>query len=347
MTSIITTGILMVLLIGYMFINFQSSSFLEGATKGGVNSANAMIGKIAPLSWLTHFVLDGSVLPVLLSLLMLIVPFCLAVWLFAAVFGKPKNGYQSQSRVLVFASRTPRMALLDKEVRRYLACSIYVFNTAFGPVILLILAVAIAVVGPDKIISGLGFTEGMTLSNDLIYVILAGILCLFPSMTSTTASSVSLEGKQLWILKAHPVRTQDIFWSKYMLNILLMTPALIVSVIIIGIRLQMPILDVLGFIVLVSILSVLISIVGLIINLSFPRFDWDSETSVVKQSMSVVLSMLVGFVLACIPFILFFTMLQKFGFGGFCVLCIVVYGILSAASYLYLQTKGKKLFEAL
>jgi ABC-2 type transport system permease protein len=187
----------------------------------------------------------------------------------------------------------------------------------------------------------------MTLSNDLIYVILAGILCLFPSMTSTTASSVSLEGKQLWILKAHPVRTQDIFWSKYMLNILLMTPALIVSVIIIGIRLQMPILDVLGFIVLVSILSVLISIVGLIINLSFPRFDWDSETSVVKQSMSVVLSMLVGFVLACIPFILFFTMLQKFGFGGFCVLCIVVYGILSAASYLYLQTKGKKLFEAL
>ena len=347
MTSIITTGILMALLIGYMFINFQSSSILEGATKGGLNNANAMIGKIAPLSWLTHFVLDGSALPVILSLLMLIIPFCLAVWLFAAVFGKPKSAYQSQSRVLAFSTRTPRMALLDKEIRRYLSCSIYVFNTAFGPVILLILAIAVAVAGPDKIVSGIGFTDGLTLTKDLTYVILAGIFCLFPSMTSTTASSVSLEGKQLWILKVHPVRTKDIFWSKYMLNIILMVPALIVSVIIIGIRMQMPILEVLGFIALVSVLSVLISIVGLIINLQFPRFDWDNETSVVKQSMSVMLSMLAGFVLACIPFVLFFTLFQKYGFGGFCVLCIGVYGIFTAISYLFLQTKGKRLFEAL
>ena len=349
MTSIITTGILMVLLVGYMFVNFKSSSILASATDGGVINADAMIGKIPPLSWLTHFVLDGSLLPVLFSLLMLIVPFCLGIWLYASAFGKPKNGYQSKNRTLAIAMRTPRRALLDKEVKRYLACSIYVFNTAFGPLLLIVLAVAIAVLGPDKIISGIELPAEVqgTISHDLTCVILAGVFFLFPSMTSTTASSISLEGKQLWILKAHPVRVEDVFWSKAMLNILLLVPVSMLAAIAIGIQIHMSAVEVIGFAAALGLLGILVSMLGLIINLLFPRFDWDSETTVVKQSMSVMMAMLAGFACACIPFVLYFTLLQKFGFAGFCAVCILIYGALGAGAYFFLKTKGKKLFEAL
>ena len=349
LTSIITTGILMVLLIGYMFVNFQSSSILSSVTGGGKAGALAMIEKFAPLSWLTHFVLDGGILPVMFSLLMLLVPFCLGIWLYASAFGKPKTGYRSSSRILAFSARSPRMALLDKEVKRYLACSIYVFNTAFGPLILLIFAVIVVVLGPDKIISGMGVpaAELGALSKDLTFVILAGIFCLFPSMTSTTASSISLEGKQLWILKAHPISTDDVFWSKYMLNILLLVPASVLASILIGVRVQMSPVQIVGFAVVPGLLGVLVSLIGLITNLLLPRFDWDNETAVVKQSMSVLMAMVFGFAAACIPFILYFVFLQKFGFSGFCVIGILVYGALSAGSYFFLRTAGKKIFEAL
>jgi len=104
LTSIITTGILMAILVGYMFVNFQSSSILSGVASGGKTSALAMIEKFVPLSWLTHFVLDGGTLAVIFSLMMLLVPFCLGIWLYASAFGKPKSGYRSSSRILAFSA---------------------------------------------------------------------------------------------------------------------------------------------------------------------------------------------------------------------------------------------------
>jgi len=349
LTGIITTGILMAILVGYMFVNFQSSSILAKVTGSGNVGALAMIEKIAPLSWLTHFVIDGGILPVIFSLIIIILPFCLGIWLFASAFGKPKNGYRSNSKILAFSTRSPRMALFDKEVKRYMACSIYVFNTAFGPLILIVFAIIIAVVGPDKIISGIGIPSGElgVMTKDITYVIFAGIFCLFPSMTSTTASSISLEGKQLWILKAHPVRTDDIFWSKYMLNIILQVPAAVLAAIIIGIRVGMPPLEMIGLAAVIGLLGVLVSLLGLVVNLLFPRFDWDNETQVVKQSMSVMMAMLFGFGTACLPFVLYFILLQPFGFLGFCAISTAVYGVLSAGTYFFLKTKGRKLFEAL
>jgi len=349
LTNIITTAMLMLVVVGYMFVNFQSSSILARVTEGGGDSALLMIERFAPLSWLTHFVLDGSPLPVIFSLLMLIVPFCLGVWLFASAFGKPKNAYHSNSRILTFSLRSPRKALLEKEVKNYAACSIYVFNTAFSPLMLIVIAIVIVVLGPDKIVDSMELpmdVRGMV-SNDFIYVILAGVFCMFPSMTSTTASSISLEGKQLWILKAHPVRTGDIFWAKSMLNILLQVPVSIAAVVIIGFRVKMPLIMMLGFAAVLTLLGVMVSFLGLIANLLFPRFDWDSETAVVKQSMSVLMAMLFGFAAACIPFILYFTLLQSYGFMGFCGAGIAVYGLLSAGTYTFLKTKGKRMFAAL
>lgn len=349
MTSIITTGLLMLLVVGYMFVNFKSTSILAGVTDGGKDGSLAMIEKFAPLSWLTHFVLDGRILPVIFSLLMLILPFCLGVWLYAYAFGRPKNGYSTNSKVVAYTQRSPRRALFDKEVKRYLACSIYVFNTAFSPLMLIVITAVLTVIGPEQLIKSMDLPiEAQSLiSKDLTWVIIAAVFCLFPAMTSTTASSISLEGRQLWILKAHPVRTEDIFWSKYMLNILLLVPVSVLASIFIGVRVQMAPLEVLGFALVLAILGILVSLLGLIVNLFFPRFDWDSETAVVKQSMSVLMAMVAGFVSACIPFILYFTLLQKFGFLGFCAAAIVIYGGLTAGSVFFLKTAGRKLFEAL
>jgi len=349
MTGILTTIVLMLIVVGYMFINFQSSGLLAQVSDGGKVDSAAMIGKFPPLSWLTHAVLDGGMLPILFSLLMILVPFWLSMLLFASRFGRPESGYRSTSRVLGFEVKSPRMSLLQKEVRRYLSCTIYLFNTAFGPLLLIIFAAAVAIMGPEKIVSSMNIpvTAQDELPMDMIYVILSSIFFFFPAVTSTSASSISLEGKQLWILKVHPARTSDIFWSKYMLNILLMVPVSILAIFAVGIRAGMPLPGILGLTVATSLLGILMSLAGLIVNLWFPRFDWTSETSVVKQSMSVMMTMLAGFAFVALPIVLHFTLLSKYGFYGFVLTSISIYALLTGAAYLYLNTKGKKIFESL
>lgn len=349
MTGMITTALLMLLVVGYMFLSFQSTSLLTRVSEAGREESLAVIEKIAPLSWLTHFVLDGGFLPVVLSILMLAVPFAIGVWFFASSFGKPRNRYRSNNKNLEYKVLSPKRSLLEKEVHRYLACSIYVFNTAFGPLLMIVFAVAMAVIGPEKMLSSMEIPTEVqgAIPVALIRVVVTGILCFITAVTSTTASSISLEGRQLWILKAHPVRTGDIFWAKSMLNIILVVPVAVVSALMIGIRMGMPFLHILGLIAALALLSFLISFLGLIANLLFPRFDWDSETSVVKQSMSVMISMLFDFAAAAIPFILYFTLLRGTGYAGFCLTAIAVYGVLAGACYLFLRTKGEKMFEEL
>lgn len=350
LTGIITTGILMVLFIGYMVINFQSTSMMSGIETLDKSAQLQLIERFAPLSWLTHFVIDGRAAPVIFSLLMLILPFAAGVALFSISFGKQKDTYQSNDRMLHFKAHSPRMSLLIKETRRYLACSIYVFNTAFGPLLLLVFAIAMAVMGPDKILGLVGIPTEVqaALPQDTMLIIVTGIFCFFPTATSTSAVSISLEGNQFWILKAHPFRTVDIFWSKYMLNMLLVIPVSIFSTVLVGIRMGLSIPEILGMTAAPAVLGIFVGFIGLIANLLFPRFDWTSETTVVKQSISVMVALTTAMLAALIPFgLYYFVMQQAYGFLGLCTLCVIVYGLLSVCAYLFLETKGKAIFESL
>ena len=53
------------------------------------------------------------------------------------------------------------------------------------------------------------------------------ILSFGVGLTCTTGSSISIEGKNLWILKSSPLEVKDIFISKIAVNIILLVPAII------------------------------------------------------------------------------------------------------------------------
>ena len=47
---------------------------------------------------------------------------------------------------------------------------------------------------------------------EIAFILAAG--CLIITTVCTTSSSISLEGKHLWVLKAHPIKVRDIFLAK-------------------------------------------------------------------------------------------------------------------------------------
>ena len=85
--------------------------------------------------------------------------------------------------------------------------------------------------------------------------------------------------------------------------------------------------------------SVFTAVQGTYINCCFPRFDWDNEMVVVKQSISVILSGVIGMICIAVPVLLhWFLGLPNVGvLWGMAAILIVLSVIL------YFKACGKKI----
>ncbi len=197
---------------------------------------------------------------------------------------------------------TPLKALYRKEIKRYFSSAIYVMNTSFGVVMLTIAAIALIFVDLDKYL-GVG-------SLDMIKVYIPFIISFTVFLSSTTMSSISLEGKNLWIIKSIPVATKTIFLSKIGVNLTILGPV-ILDVIIIAIVLKFTLTQ--GIIILMTtILSMIfVSQFGLVINLAYPNLNWKAEVVPVKQSTAAFIAVFAGMGIAMIQVGIFY-MIQDF-----------------------------------
>lgn len=211
-----------------------------------------------------------------------------------------KRNYKMQSLEI----SSPFMALYKKELKRYFSSTIYVMNTGFGVVLLLIGTVFIAVFGAEN----LGTLVGTPGISELISNFAPFIITTMISISCTTASAISLEGKNLWILKSSPIKAKTIFDSKIAVNLTILLPTVIVSGVILAIRLNIGFVETLMLFITPIVYSFYIAIVGMFANLKFPNFDWTSETVVIKQSGATLVAMVFQMLSIMIPFGLIFVM---------------------------------------
>ncbi len=349
--KLVTTAIMMGIFVFYIINNMHTSTLYQNIEENGAAGARVLLEKFPPITMMTYFVYDGRAMSVLVTLLILVAPLFPALWLFSLNFGKSARTFSSHDKRLRSIVRSPRMALLGKELKRYFGCVIYVFNTAFGAIMIIALSIAVFIAGMDKTLSFIGISSDarQNFQPFFIKIIASTFFCFFPAVTSTSASSISLEGKQLWILQAHPIKTADIFFAKSMVNVIVMLPASAIGGLLVAVSIKMTLLETVFFLAAITALCAAISLVGLIVNLLFPRFDWDNETQVVKQSASVIVTMLVGSAIASIPYILFFTLFyfRGHGFATFGMVNFLFQLIVIFFSILFLRRKGKKIFEQL
>lgn len=196
---------------------------------------------------------------------------------------------------------SPFVALYKKELKTYFSSFIYVTNTAIGPIMMTVFTVGTAFFGKEKMAKMMEFPMLATLITPIILVVFA--FCI--GMTFTTAASISIEGKNLWILKTIPVKVKYILWSKILVNLTLTIPSVIINSIIasIGFKLNA---EATGIVLVISLVYCLFSAVaGILLNLFFPKLEWTSQVAVVKQGASVLVNLLVTMLSIAIPAILF------------------------------------------
>ncbi len=182
-------------------------------------------------------------------------------------------------------------ALCRREFRRYLASSVYVSNTIIGPVMGCVMAGGLLAVGAETI------TENPLLPVDVegaIPFLLAGMFC----MMTPAATSISMEGKDIWILKSLPLTTKAVLDAKILMNLLLFLPFYILAEILLFLALRPGGLGGVWLVLIPAAIILFSCVYGITIDLHFPVLDWEDEVRVVKQSASALLGGMGGFLLA-------------------------------------------------
>lgn len=342
-TTILTLGVCSVIIV--LSFSMQSMNSSEVEIEKLSQLIMDQIYQIYPLAPIYKLaVCDTNIIVLLAYIFGSLVVFIAFVWLVSKKYNdihtaiatyKQKGNY----KLGVQSSGSSFMALYKKELKRYISSSVYVTNTFIGDILMVALAVCLLVFKPEQVTQYLNLPVNSNLLKDMMPYGFSLITC----MTCSTAASISLEGKHLWILKSLPINNKMIYRSKIAVNLTITVPAIIISAVIVTIALQTNIWQTLLLFVTPIVYAIFSAQFGISMNLLFPNFQWDSEVEVIKQGVSVLLTILGGIISVFIIGFLVFLLGGKNIFLTSMILNI----ILMSVTYLMYYLSGKKKLQSL
>ncbi|MBR3398069.1 MAG: hypothetical protein IKG70_09555 [Lachnospiraceae bacterium] len=236
--------------------------------------------------------------------------------------------------------------LLNRELRHFTKSSTYMLNCGLG-LIMLPAGAVVLLVYRTRILDLIGSSSDQASIFAILRVGLTALACLCVSMNVITAPSISIEGKNIWILQSLPLRPAEILHSKIRLQVVLdLFPALF-AIVVFGFISKA---DILTFILMI--LTVLLFIpfdaaFGLRLNLKRPNFDWKSENIPIKQGMPVFIALFAGWGICIGPALLYLLIAPVFPAPAFLAICCAVLFLILMLQERWIKGKGTRLFEEL
>ena len=333
--SLMQTVILLCLVAGYLVLNYSLQNYLSRVT----GSAQEVIESIFVVDFILDFILYGKGVNLIIILLAAIILYACSILYSTALLGKLQKERKQEVKELKYHSNSVLAALTKKEFKQYLNSPIYLINTIVPLVLYLGISVAAFIFGKEFALSFASMLPS-TFSNNFDVLILM-ILTVLASGFVITGSSISLEGKHFWILRSNPIKSSTIFLSKILTNVIIAGIFIIV-----GFPFILTFVEISNcwwFLIVPILTSFVSSIIGLVINLNFPKLEWDREETVIKSSMSSLLSLFIPMILNIIPFVLYMVSLNKFispfSFVYFLIMFDIILILLSS---LWLKERGEE-----
>lgn len=343
--SLITVLFSLVFLGAYMYFFSRANVYIQQLVLRG-NAVAESFGAVSPLFWMGNAVAAPNLLHLLLTLLIFLVPFLLVYWVLSITFlglattkrSAAKKEYKEQA----MRSASLPSALLRREFQRLLASPSYMLNAGLGLVFILVAGGALLV----KKEMALTIVSQLGIPTDALTVLLALGFCLIASMVNFTASSVSLEGKTLWIIKSLPVPYEDTLKAKLKLQIYLTLPPMLFAGVAAAYAFSLSSFEAFSLLLTLVFYTKLSANLGLMANLQHVKLDWTNETQAIKQSISVFLSMLYSSVLVLLPGVLYFVVLADKGYErGFLLTYLLLLLLGQILTDRLILTRGVKRFD--
>lgn len=248
-------------------------------------------------AYLAKEALIGSSIIFLLFVLISVVPFVIFVLITSKVYVKINTRLVQTAGLKNFDTKnlsTRQTGLLKNLVRnefkRIFSTPMLVINTLAGKII----APIFLIMFYFGLSSETGQNMGDVFDGDVMNLIAIAIVIFSIGITSLSSSSISLEGKQLWILKSSPIKFRTITLSKIALDFIISCIISVITVLIMVVLYQTTMPYAFSFFVTLMLFTIHVSLLGYIINLLLPKFNWELPIKVVKQSASVMVHMIIS-----------------------------------------------------
>ncbi|MDE7390340.1 MAG: hypothetical protein K2M82_05315, partial [Lachnospiraceae bacterium] len=296
-------GFGVVALLVYLVINL--TPMLNNLLNNITEVADDLKNSFPPLYWYgSAMSLDNPWLMVPI-LLICTVPMMLAFLFLSTKFTKIVTHKKAHKKKVYvekpMLQKSQRTALMRKELSYFFSIPAYVMNAGFSTIAAL--AIGVLVIMKGDFLTEMLVQMFPDASYDLMPLIIGAGLSMCCIMNDISAPSISLEGKTLWLIKSTPVKCFDIFLTKSLMSPIISLPGILFTAIVSAVCLDISAVDV-AFIVMAPFTACLFSgFLGVCVNLKLPRFDWATEITVIKQSMSVIVSLIISMIMTSVPFL--------------------------------------------
>lgn len=260
----------------------------------GQSIAQAIKQTLIPIYHMAIAIQDGNFISLLIYLILTLGPFVIVMVILSRHFIKIATR-QPKVKKKKYIEKPMKQnhlfyALLKREIKHLTSQTMVLLNSAMGFIFQIIATIALIFYASD--IKAL-IVHIPTLQS-LVAPMIILVSIAMNSMTIITASSISLEGDRLWIIKSLPIHELDILHAKLGLHVLFCLPTQVIFCMVASFLLSVSIKDMFFILTIPLLLIVFVALFGLLINLWKPKFDWVNETVCVKQSVPVMLTMMIS-----------------------------------------------------
>lgn len=346
-----------IFLLGVFYYSYSLDNILENIFKHA-NSINEIITKIYyPSGVYANLVTNFNIKDLLLYIIINIVITVAFIFILNKIYFKINSrlkkvitSNKTNIGSLKIKTKSVIKSLISKEVKTFFNIPVFIINAGFG-LVLYIIAVLYFCIKFDSMIPILTdkntFNISLKLINSNLSIIIFGLLSATAYMTSITNSLISLEGRNINILKSLPISTKTILLSKVLSGLALTTPVFVIGNIILFIRFNISFIDMILLLSLSILIPLVSHFIGLIINLKFPKLDFDNPTEVVKQSMSSFLAVMIGMVLFVVSIVLISKIIGKYNASVILFVSCIIFLCIDFGLYMYLTKVSVKEFDKL
>ncbi|MBR6033344.1 MAG: hypothetical protein IKP28_01100 [Clostridia bacterium] len=342
-----------VLLLAIMYMSFNIQGLMANIAESAESIRNIITVVYYPAGEYVNQVTEFNIINLIIYIAIHLVAFAATIFIFSKIYFKINSKVKvvkpiSKDKKYTIKTRKPMMALIKKELNRFTTSPVFVINAGFGLVLFIVICLVIFFKfdGIEDILLEQGIDTSIETIKAYMPVILFGLICFASLMSSITSSMISLEGKSFNILKSLPTKPFNIVLAKVLTSILIMIPFIIVGNLILFVKFEFNIIEILMILLASFVLPLVSETIGILINLKYPKMDAESDTEVVKQSMSTMIAVLLGMMLTGLSI---FGLVQcvMYGFSTELTLGLglMVYAIVCAVLLLYLNKNGEKEFK--
>ena len=351
--AILTVFITLAAISAYYFIWFRMTETLRGIVENPFATGEG-IKKWGNIFFLLGKASTGDIKYFGLFLLISVALFAVALYILAKTFvyiSTIKLGGKKETATFKSDEKTkkPSERLLWRETKRFLSSPTYMLNCALGTILGPIGAVALLIKRKTILQIIEVFRDSPFDIDDYLPLIIAGIGLLVVSTNTLSTPSISLEGKNLWILKSLPVDYRDILIAKRNFHLILTVPTTIISFIVAGVTLGFYKEEIIVISALLFFVAFFEANMGLVLGLHRSDFNWTNETKAIKQSLNSLIILLIGWIIpvAVIGGYYLIDRYTMWPITSFVFICIAlaVFVIILAITDRYVTKKGPEIFK--